>query len=276
MTPNAKAARKRIVKRVSLRFFQDEANGEWGLTHKDTIDSHNGFNAFWGSNLIFHDLFEHSHEHIDKYFRGEYAMNIGGEIAAMGALWYYYGQLGIHKRLTTNYNSADDNVIGTTFYMMQEAIESGYCQFGNQLLCNVPEQKPIDDSSLENIIQDHFERLQALIVNKKNRLDEREIVYAKEYKESCTLDKLQNLYRYGFNMAKRIIPDKWENTNTLNEFLGIWDKFCKENSAEEMALSYRELEFYLYRDNEGIISWKAVFIPDRFDTETEKMILRSN
>ena len=40
---------KRLVKTVELVFFQDDANGEYGLAHKETYDQNqgNGFNAFW-------------------------------------------------------------------------------------------------------------------------------------------------------------------------------------------------------------------------------------
>src|SRR4051812_49426606 len=65
-------AKKKLVRTVDLRFFQDDANGEWGVTHKETCPGNgNGeeFNAFWDGRGIFHDVFEHAHEFTDKHFR---------------------------------------------------------------------------------------------------------------------------------------------------------------------------------------------------------------
>src|SRR5690606_27490276 len=75
---------RKLVREVRLQFFCDPAHGEWGLAHENTIEPQgDGFNAFWsGTTGIFHDVFEHAHEHTG-YFQGPYAMNIGGEIAAM-------------------------------------------------------------------------------------------------------------------------------------------------------------------------------------------------
>ena len=98
MHSTATSPRKRLVRKVSFRMFEDDANGEWGLTHADTFNGSEPFNAFWGDMGLFHDVFEHAHEH-SRFYSGEYAMNIGGELAAMGALWYYRDEMGFYKRL---------------------------------------------------------------------------------------------------------------------------------------------------------------------------------
>src|SRR4051794_4205956 len=91
---------KRLIHEVDLRFFQDDATGEHGVSHVDTYnDSENPFNAGWGKVMIFHDVFEHWFEKRHKYFKGDYAMNIAGEMVAMGAMWYFFNELGIDNRL---------------------------------------------------------------------------------------------------------------------------------------------------------------------------------
>ena len=85
-----------LVRCVRMKFFQDSDNGEWGLTHDDTQSGDECFNAFWSATGIFHDVFEHAHEH-SKYFRGEAALNVGGEMAAMGAMYYFIHRLGLRE-----------------------------------------------------------------------------------------------------------------------------------------------------------------------------------
>jgi hypothetical protein len=44
---------------VRLEFFQDHADGSYGLAHEKTISNDTSFNAFWHGIGIFHDVFEH-------------------------------------------------------------------------------------------------------------------------------------------------------------------------------------------------------------------------
>jgi len=274
-TDSTTASRKKIIRKVSTRFFQDDTTGGWGLTHADTQNGHNGdegFNAFWDGQGIFHDIFEHAHEHTDKHFRGLYAMNIGGEVAAMGALWFYYDVCGMHSRLNSRYYSPDDITLRGTFDMMQEAIESGNYQFGNTLESAVPTQKDSGNYGLENIIREHFDRIQDCAIKSD---DERDAETGKTYKESVTLEKLANLYRYGFRMAEKLIGDEssW-NADTLTGFKNFWDEFCKKNRAEEMAQRYRGIDFTIYKDAEGLIHWKAQFTKQPGDYQFEPCILK--
>src|SRR6185436_1652887 len=90
---------KKLIKEVNLVFFKDDGTGEYGLTHKETYDDNygNGFNAFWNGIGIFHDVFEHSHEFTHKYFRGDYVLNIGGEMTNIDTMRYYYDNNGVHN-----------------------------------------------------------------------------------------------------------------------------------------------------------------------------------
>jgi len=268
---------KNLVRKVNLVFFQDDANGEWGLTHKETYNEHNSFNAFWDGVGIFHDVFEHAHEHTDKYFRGDAAMNVGGEMAAMGAMWYYYSVLGIRERIINrqirDYLNGSD-VIGTTISFVQEAIEDGYTQFGDRLVSSVPRQAPVDDCELEWVVEEYTKRVRAFQPGKHEK-ESCEI--GLEYKQSCTFRRIADLHRYGFRMAQRLVPHNCNNHQVLNNFIRFWNTFCKRNPAEEKANHYRGIEFSIYRDGDGDISWKAEFQKDRgyTDDEIEDLIIRS-
>ena len=141
-------------------FFEDDATGEYGLTHKQTYNHNISFNAFWSGIGIFHDIFEHYHEY-SKYFLGQYAMNIGGEMAAMGHMTYYVEKLGVYNRLKQGYNfrGTEHAAIETTSSMVEEAIQEGYSNYGYTLESNVPKQAPINETDLEYELKDFYKYL---------------------------------------------------------------------------------------------------------------------
>ena len=119
-----KPDRKKLVRKVDLLLFCDDNTGMWGMTHKETCKL-DGFNAFWGGRGIFHDVFEHAHELTDPNFRGQYAFNIGGEIAAMGSLWYFHSECNFYNRLISQYvqhDSPDEGTMNATLSMMEDII----------------------------------------------------------------------------------------------------------------------------------------------------------
>lgn len=263
---------KRLIKTVELSFFNDDANGEWGLCHKNTQDNANSFNAFWNGIGIFHDVFEHSHEHTNKYFRNDYAMNVGGEMAAMGSMWYYYNQLHVSNRMNANgYRTPADSMKETTLSEVKESIAYGYCRYGSTLESNVPKQRPTYDSELEYQIQDFWKQVKNCRIE---ATDERETEYAMNYKQSVTFRKIADLHRYGYRMAEKLIPDTYENRNTLYNFIDLWENFCKRNPAQELAYSFDDVIIKLYKDGDRI-SWKAELI-SRYPSEMKNVTLTEN
>ena len=267
---------KRKINEVVLKFFQDDANGEYGLTHKNTIDPDNGFNAFWDGKGIFHDVFEHWHEYSHKYFRGEYAMNIGGEMTAMGAMWYYLDELGVgDARLSHGFYSRGDNMRYTTENMIQEAIENCNSQFGSVLMSAIPKQKNSFNPELEDQIDLFWQNVKKFKIPESkqgaNWNNEREIQHAIDYKKSVTKAKIAYLHRYGFKMARKMIPNCNENCQTLRDFISFWNDFTKRNNSEEMSGFVTEIKFKIYREN-GIISWKAFAVLDPYSGAKRKEI----
>jgi hypothetical protein len=184
-------------------------------------------------------------------------MNIGGEMAAMGSMLYYIDQMGISNRLRQGFNwrSNGDTMRESTLSEVQEAISSGYCNYGYTLESNVPKQRPSENGELEYQINEYYTKVKNLPLP----TDEQEREFGRGYKESVTFRKIADLHRYGYRMAEKLVPHKWDNVATLTSFITFWDKFTKNNSAEEMQNAFRGLTIKLYKDENGFVTWKGVF-----------------
>lgn len=248
---------KRLIHTVELEFFRDPANGEYGVAHRDTIDDDSGgFNAFWGGVGILHDVFEHWFENKHKYFKSNNAQNVGGEIAAMGACYYYAYELGAQCR-NSNYDNKGSIMRSTTIEIF-DAISSGWCPYGHTLECGVPYQEPTNEC-FEQFINEYYKS----ILPKKNsairsKVDTDEANYGREYAKSITLSKVQRLYRWGFRMAERLIPDTSDNCYMLDAFCKYLNIFCKNNPAEDLAIMYKYMTVKLYKDKHGDVSWRII------------------
>lgn len=243
---------------VTLKFFKDDANGEYGLAHAQTINNDISFNAFFTGIGIFHDVFEHWHEYKHPYFMGENAMNVGGEMAAMGAMWYYYDVVGMHGVRELSRNSVfsmAENMRHTTQNEIAEAIYSGYTNFGDTLNCAVPYQKSTHNYDLENELHTMWDRIREMKYSGKNNDDEK--ITSKEYKASVSLSKIQRLHRWGYHNAKRLVPDNFANSAILCDFIRFFNDFCKANDPAELSNIFTGIEFTITR-KKGVIDWKAI------------------
>lgn len=263
------------VHTVKLRFFEEEGSGIWGLAHAKTFDygsDGEGFNAFWDGRGIFHDVFEHWFELEHPYFQGNYAMNVGGEMAAMGALWYYYDGLNVHDRQSKEAYQFGHYMGNTmrrvTEDLVKEAIDEGYCNFGQTLVSCIPNQEETENPELEcqvesmwDNIKSHVRREECTVSNEYALQEQkRNRIFSKAYRKSVTLTKLRNLHRWGYRMAQELVPHTYENQQALSNFIEFWGNFCKNNKAEDIAQSCRYLEIRVWRDEENQISWKGYLI----------------
>lgn len=260
---------------VKLRFFQDYATGDYGTAHVETYNENNAFNAFWSGIGIFHDVFEHWHEHKHKYFRGDAAMNVGGEMTAMGAYLYFVDEMCLERSLGNSYNYRSNGELmrGGTEGEIIEAISCGYTMYGDTLICDIPKQKPCDNGELEYQCEELYKNARKRSLPEKSD-GEQEYEQAREYKKSVTLSKIKRLHRFGYRTAERMFPNNWENRRTLNEFIEYWNEFVKYNSAEELANAFRGLTITVYK-RKGIISWKAELISNAYG-EIKDVTLRPN
>ena len=121
--------------------YEGEKEQTWGLAPAESIDEKGCslFKPFYRPRQIFHDVFEHNFEERHPYFTGNHAFQKEGEIAAMGA-WYYYGtRLELSRALAFTRNIHDcETVINETLTSWNRNIPLGSC---------VPPQKEIFDTA---------------------------------------------------------------------------------------------------------------------------------
>lgn len=269
---------KKLVQTIDLVFFQDDANGEYGVTHKSTHRDDDGFNAFWDGQGLFHDVFEHAHEH-ERYFRGECAMNIGGEMAAMGKLWYYYETLGLNSRMPSLHMSPGTNMRRNTEDLVEETISESIMRYGSTLESGVPRQRPTDNDELEYQIGEYVKNVRKCQPKPKDQWDKDgyEHEAAVMFKKSVTRRKIADLHRWGYRAAEKLVPNNNQNHTTLYEFLTFWKGFCASHPAEELASQYRGIQFRIYREGE-FIYWKAEFVPmmvSSYDEQPKRIVVKS-
>ncbi len=248
-----------MERKVLLQFFEDDATGEKGLTHHNTITL--GFNSFWDGKMMFHDVFEHYFEEESIYFRGSYAGNIVGEMAAAGHYAYYFQMFGwefLDKRLYGDPSRQYHVIRNFTRGEVLNAIDGGYSSFGSVLLCNLPYQKDTCDCNFEFEIDDYICEIQSTPVVTTDPDERRD---ATIFKESCKPSYFRRAHRWGYHQAKKIFPEnEWKhNKKVVLDFIDYWQRFCKDTSAEEMMSMYKYLEFTI-TTVKGKTNWKANFI----------------
>lgn len=253
--------------KVRLVFHNDDATGDWGLIPAGTIDNNGvSFNSFWNAIGLFHDVFEHWHEYKHKYFTGKNAMNIGGEMAAMGAMMYFVEEMGLdsERRLSkNNYRPHSDMALSSTVDEIEETIKYGYVKYGDTLESGVPYQPPTP-SEIEFEIKERWEKLKGWRYHSprtKGDMYDDERASSKRYRQSVSLSKIQRLHRWGYWEAQRRFPRNNHNINVLIEFIEFWEEFTKRNSAEEVQQYFKTVIFNVTKHKKEI-KWTATFMGD--------------
>ena len=278
---------RNLIRSVKMKFFKDDATGAWGLTHKDTLVS-DGFNAFWGGKEIFHDVFEHAHEGT-VFFRGEAFLNVGGEMAAMGAMYYFVQNLGIRERLM-NPNSfwqPEESMVQETLQYYHSAYSDGDIRFGDELVSHVPKQKAVNRgyySGIESFLDEYAYALAGArrgksygpISQHRFKKTKEYVEQASKYTKSFTMKKVRDLHRWGWLEAEKLVPDEHENKDMLKEFIEKLEHYTKMHSAEDEAMIHPTATARIFQTEEGIISWEVEFEPDRYDDEGQSEFVRSS
>jgi hypothetical protein len=249
------------MKKITLELREDEATGVIGFIPEGCED----FNSFTDSIGLFHDIFEHWFEGKHKYFQDKFKCDRSGELVAMGACYYFYNELGIHNRALGNHRiypfgyiilrGEFDSLLSNILYE-----EDSFAYGKNELLCNIPYQKPIEGYFEDNIEETYL----AFKKRVEKDLEEADNEYAKEYFKSVTLGKVQTLFRYGYRMAARWIPTNYDNRVILTSFIDFWKIFFEKVNLEYLSDDYQKVTFKIYVKDKTV-SWTATFISnDRF------------
>jgi hypothetical protein len=246
--------RRQLVREVELVFFQENRNGEWGVAPGPTVGPAGNFNAVWDGGYIFHDVFEHAHEG-SEYFSGINMMNIGGEMAASGALYYFTEDLGV-RRFTgvEQHVRAADALEQNSLDLIEEACVDGIVpsrpgsvtgDYERSLESGVPAQPPLSDATELDAVLDRYWSKVTGFRCRAVTLPEQEFAHA--YRASVTRQKINDLHRWGWREARRLVPKSQWNRAKLDSFISFWSEFCVLNPAGRVAARSRSLTFKVFR-----------------------------
>lgn len=243
----------------SVLLNQKDINEIVGLVPRGT---ENLFDSTKEGYMFFHDTMEHYFESNHKYFKGQYSLNIAGEIAAMWHLAYYMHNHGIYDVRSPRRMPLDDkDIVATITNILENNIDCEYFEYGSSLFSCVPTQKSCS-YELEQIENE----LIYIIKNSLNPVSDEAIKYVKSFKKSS----VQNLLRWGYRQAEKLIPVSNTNTSKLYEFFDVWNKFF-ERSYSDFENHLREVRFKSWVDKKEW-KWSAELVTD-FD---KKCIVKYN
>lgn len=252
---------------VTLEFFCDDANGEWGVTTKESLLKE-GFNAFWTPVGIFHDVFEHWFEDKHEYFTGDACFNAGGEIAAMAAAIYYTMTLGFRDRIIGDYHPFEYSAADTAASYPKEFIYYPGGYFGESLISNVPRVK--DDKvhsiyDLSSFVSEVYLQIKNSedLKSRVKRPNKEEALQSSRMKRSCTYARIRDLSYWGYTMAENLVPDKEENLECLKNFYKALVSLTKIPAQTLVDQYYWGIDVIVTKNVEGIIDISMVLLADQ-------------
>lgn len=206
---------------VSLRLHQDDASGEWGLCHANAVGT---FNAFWGADGIFHDVFEHYYEDVHPYFKGQNAFQIFGEAAASGH-GIAYNDIGINNFMYRSSKPIRD-FIADTKQVLEDWVHGhqDYPEYALDSYC-LPKQPNVFHASLQYWLNNYHDWINDRITDE---LPNASLI---------PMDKIENCYRWGYKRAMKIVGDDRSHAyNVLYSFLERWHRITQQSSASYIAI----------------------------------------
>lgn len=225
---------------------------ELGILQPECYDDWYGFDPFWNNTDIFHDVFEHWFEFKHKYFMGSRAMCQAGEIAASGATFYYVEGLSLHERIDYLSVSHNEAFINTDASALEEAVRTGIAERFDAIIETdipyIPEVEEVDDV----LVKAANELIERVLDTEIRAEDPDDRAYAEKVKASMKFSEIIKLYRWGFNMAQKLIPDNMHNRDACADFIHLMDKFTGNNYAYELNQVFEFLDVSVYRDGDNI------------------------
>lgn len=247
---------------VDLIMHEDDANGEVGLCHKNTVGT---FNAFWGADGIFHDVFEHYFEGMNRHFFNKKELTLWGEMCASGHA-IAYKDIGIDSfQFRSSYKGRDFTadtmgILNDAFYQIEHINEEyPYLEYSvDRELCGVPYQKQINHYNLDSWINDYL-----YSINQKRQSECKKVA---KFAKSISRAKIKDCYIYGYKQAMKIIGnDKHDSYQKLEEFLQEWNTICKSSPRDlyiddEFAYPIKGFNFVI--SNSGKLKIKTSIIDE--------------
>ena len=246
---------------VRLKLFEDDADGSFGFADPKTIDRDSSFNAFYGVRQLVHDVFEHYHEGME-FFNGDAFMNLGGEVAAMGAFIKVYELAGmsVFEGSSAPRNSGiEDMVCDQIIGDLSNIFYEGYYRYGDTLVSHVPPQEIPEGYYSYNLtstlteFENRYVDTMSKPLRKSSFYDYEDYEFAVRYKKSVTLKKFNDLLVWGYKNADNLLKTGFD---MLYSFIEFWKGFCYNCPAEDLKfLDVTEL-IVTWSDK----SWSAEFV----------------
>jgi hypothetical protein len=229
-----------------------------GLRPTWIAESGADFDPVWAGDSIFHDVFEESHG--EPHFEGALTFNLGAEMAAMGALYYYQQDLGV-QRFRGQYADVDaatavlgntrDLLLNAWTFGMQAVMPRSICSdYGVLLRSEVPDQPPVDPPSLlDSVVEEYWNGVEAYLRSTKAPPASESVTL---FRESVTRERIFNLHRWGWHEARRKVPFLPANRDACNRFIDFWTDFCQTHDAEELMQAYKGILFNVEHEGGSI------------------------
>jgi hypothetical protein len=261
MPTNNTERRSNLTRVVTFIPHYSQEKGTWGIAPAQAVCEGHAFDPAWSSELIFHDVFEHSHEGIAP-FTGKYAMNIAGEMAASGAMYYFIEDLKL-TRFPYSKSSATglEAMTQNTLDLISEALSRDNSDWApktlsprnsDKLLCNVPEQALIPSSSnLENDLIRYWQKY--VDVSEKSYRNST----ALGLRDSISFKKIANLHRWGWWEAKRQIPPSQGNIDALARFIDAWEWACQAIDPRVIAQKCDSIDIIIDTQDSSL-EWRII------------------
>lgn len=215
---------KEVTKFVLI---QEKEKPLYGCLPKKYV--HSGFDYGWNSIIIFHDTMEHWFENTHKYFKGKYAFNIAGEVAAMGSLFYLYKTFNLKNRIS-RFDENNILLAGANHIIKSIAHQEFY--FGTELLSCISYQAP-RNTFLEIDILTVYKHIKKLMI--PTDIKQTDFMYSIKLKKSITLEKLRNLYRWGYNSAEKRFPRTAYNKYKIHKYLEALEELIIKNNIKNLT-----------------------------------------
>jgi hypothetical protein len=185
------------------------------------------FDPFWHSSGIFHDVFEHDFEGKNRYFKGEHAYKLAGEICAIGHIWYFSKTMDIVDRSKSPATINELKTIKPVHELIEWVAQTEAKRLPKEIITNIPDQ--------QITCEDHKD-LATPIPG-----------YCPEYQNT-----IKNLLIYGYNRARRLVPNNKENRKALLDFLYGMEGIVRCTDANTLMTVYDRLEVTIYRVGSSI------------------------
>lgn len=245
--------KKEITLLYLLKNDRRSSTGYSGFVDQNCIYE---FDPFTEPNSIFHDLFEHNHE-TDKYFSGQYAFTVWGELVATGKA-LALADMGVNSmKYAKNYRS---------YFSYRDYTADTYSIFEDYFAGYEPTYA--NSKNIYDLLHPYFKKkkeqytpvsVRTTVSEFEDSLSEHTVKY--NYFENCLV--------YGYNQIKKYFTDSM--IDECNKLLDVFEYWRKHNIVSIDSDSYPVFIDYMNSDEDtNIFTLQKIIC--KIDTSKKKQI----